>query len=138
MEIIIDNHTTLDEIQKAFNDHFSCLKLEFFVFESGAETLYSKKNMVTDRNRKVAELSHFSVPVSIRIHAKQKVSTLEKQFKREAGLEVQVFRKSGSSWIETGATDDWTLSYQNKTGMDSKLSKGNSAPPEIEFYHEQS
>jgi hypothetical protein len=30
---------------------------------------------------------------------------------------VQVFRKSGKLWIQTTATDQWTLGEQNKNAM---------------------
>jgi hypothetical protein len=31
---------------------------------------------------------------------------------------VQVFRKSGNVWLETSATDAWSLKQQNQEGMD--------------------
>jgi hypothetical protein len=33
-------------------------------------------------------------------------------------LSVQVFRKSGKSWLETTFTDGWTLKKQNQEGID--------------------
>lgn len=46
------------------------------------------------------------------------VSKLEQLFLDQFGLSVQVFRKSGSSWLETTFTDDWTLKRQNDAGME--------------------
>jgi hypothetical protein len=37
---------------------------------------------------------------------------LEKQFEEGFGLHVQVFRKSGRTWLETSVTDDLTLVEQ--------------------------
>jgi hypothetical protein len=34
------------------------------------------------------------------------------------GLSVQVFRKSGNVWLETSATDNWTLRQQNNEGAE--------------------
>ena len=34
------------------------------------------------------------------------------------GIHVQVFRKSKSLWLETTATDNWSLREQNKTGKE--------------------
>jgi hypothetical protein len=44
------------------------------------------------------------------------VSDLEHQFENDFGLYVQVFRKSGRIWLETTATDNWTLEQQNEEG----------------------
>jgi hypothetical protein len=30
------------------------------------------------------------------------------------GLDVQVFRKSGNTWLVTTKTDDWTIAEHNK------------------------
>lgn len=60
-----------------------------------------------DRKYTVAEID---------IDSRWKVSEVEELFAREAGLYVQVFRRSGSLWIETTFTDDWTLEQQNREG----------------------
>jgi hypothetical protein len=44
------------------------------------------------------------------------VEELEKSFLVKFGLNVQVFRKSGKSWLETTITDKWTLEKQNTQG----------------------
>ena len=46
------------------------------------------------------------------------VSELEAMFRDHYGLYVQVFRRSGRLWLETTATDNWTLSVQNKQGQE--------------------
>ena len=48
---------------------------------------------------------------------------LEKIFKDQFGLAVQVFRKSGNLWLETTMTDNWTLQQQNNHGKE--ISAGN-------------
>ena len=50
------------------------------------------------------------MPISI--HGNLKTSTLEKLFEEELGLHIQVYKKSNNTWIQTTATDDWTLSQQ--------------------------
>ena len=42
-----------------------------------------------------------------------KVAELENAFAKSFGFAVQVFRKSGNVWLQTTATDDWTLEEQN-------------------------
>jgi hypothetical protein len=40
------------------------------------------------------------------------VAELENQF-ANIGLNAEIFRKSGSAFIETSLTDNWTLQHQN-------------------------
>lgn len=42
------------------------------------------------------------------------VDRLETIFRKEFGISVQVFRKSGDQWLQTTSTDKWTLERQNK------------------------
>ncbi|MFO0322871.1 MAG: hypothetical protein ACK504_10635, partial [Bacteroidota bacterium] len=46
------------------------------------------------------------------------VSDLENQFAEKLKLYIQVFRKSGKSWLETTYTDSWSLKKQNQEGVD--------------------
>jgi hypothetical protein len=46
------------------------------------------------------------------------VSELENLFEDKFKLSVQVFRKSGKSWLETTFTDGWSLKKQNQEGLD--------------------
>ena len=50
------------------------------------------------------------------------------------GLHVQVFRRSGKTWLQTIRTDNWTLGQQ-----DAEAAASNQVPPtETEDdYHEQ-
>ena len=42
-----------------------------------------------------------------------KVTELEAIFWDKLGLQISVYRKTGSSMIETTLTNQWTLSHQN-------------------------
>ncbi len=44
------------------------------------------------------------------------VSELEQLFLTKYGLNAQVFRRSGNLWLQTSATDHWTLAEQNRKG----------------------
>ena len=46
------------------------------------------------------------------------VTELETMFRENFGLYVQVFRRSGKLWLETTATDSWTLTVQNDQGKE--------------------
>jgi hypothetical protein len=53
---------------------------------------------------------------SIIITPELTVSELVKQITNSYRLEIQLCRKSGRIWLETSATDSWTLEMQNKQG----------------------
>ena len=46
------------------------------------------------------------------------VNQLELLIFSKFGLAAQVFRKSGNVWLETSATDNWTLLQQNNEGAE--------------------
>ncbi|MBK6949217.1 MAG: hypothetical protein IPH16_15200 [Haliscomenobacter sp.] len=48
------------------------------------------------------------------------VREFEQAFYDTYGLNVQVFRRSGNIWIQTTATDSWTLAEQNRKGSSSE------------------
>ena len=91
MNIAINDTRVISSIQKEFNSVFPYLK-------SLAEC------------RKVHSVGE------ITIQPLMTVQSLEQIFLVEYGLGVQVFRKSGSVWLETTVTDSWTLAEQNSQG----------------------
>jgi len=105
----IDNNKSIVEIQKEFASLFPFLKIEFFknshkVFEGN-----SKKEIIHT-------ITHLNKPGEITILETMTVTELEQAFKKQFGLNIQVFRKHGNSWIETTVTDGWTLQKQNEEG----------------------
>lgn len=137
MNIIIDDSTRLVEIQKEFNTRFPYLKLEFFAFEPDEAKRFTKENLIQNTSQTLGEVRHVHIPGHIKIEGRQKVKTLEDDFRSRFGLNVQVFRKTGNSWILTSATDNWTLDEQNKMAMEMSAPE----PPFQENYddtiHEQ-
>jgi hypothetical protein len=83
----------------------------------------------------LAEIKSFKGDGKIEINQNMTVDALEHEFENTFGLYVQVFRKSGRIWLETTATDEWTLLQQNQEGKE--LSEGNREEGEIPDYHEQ-
>lgn len=138
MEILINDTCTLSEIGALFSAHFPYLKLQFYGFEPDKEKVFRKENRLTDLSKTLKEVRHNHLPGSIGINGHQKVSTLEHNFSKQYGLNVQVFRKSGETWLQTITTDDWTLAEQNKMGFDmSRDVITNQEPTDFDAYHEQ-
>ncbi len=98
---------------------------------SGTKKMYMKENTLL-----IKDIRKKGVNGTVDISPETIVHDLEEKFREEFGLNVQVFRKSGKIWLETTATDNWTLGYQNSQGQE--LDKANlSNDREETDYHEQ-
>ncbi len=121
MKLHIDHTLTIDSLQKEFNAEFPYLKLEFFS-EAHTKGKPTAGKHMHSQNLTLAEVGLDSISKFIDIPGDMPVHKLEETLKDNFGMNVQVFRKSGKIWLETTATDDWTLSYQNEQGKE--LSEG--------------
>ena len=117
MKIAINDHRKIYAIQEEFNGIFPYLKLEFFSkpHKNGGA---SPKTLVKHNNGTLGECRTVHHKGDLTIIPEMTVSDLEQNFGDVYGLGVQVFRKSGKSWLETTVTDNWTLAEQNKQGED--------------------
>ncbi len=120
INIHIEDHLTIKEIQKEFSSRFPFLKLEFFSkphqHGKGSERKYMRaQDSVLKDLRRVHSEGH------LHIEENMTVGELEDLFRDNFGLFVQVFRRSGRLWLETTATDNWTLKTQNEQGQELSL-----------------
>ncbi|MDF2449949.1 MAG: hypothetical protein K0R26_2453 [Bacteroidota bacterium] len=115
MKIAINDNRKIFAIQEEFNRIFPYLKLEFFSkpHKPGAA---SSKKLVKHSSMTLGECRTEHNKGDITIVPEMKVCELEQNFGDVYGLGVQVFRKSGRSWLETTVTDSWTLAEQNRQG----------------------
>ena len=117
MIITIEPERTISEIKEEFNVLFPFLKLEFFrtAHEEAEATQHRemiKKNMpISDISRNKKYGTFYLTPATT-------VATLEATLRDDFGLYVQVFRKSGTVWLETTVTDNLTLQTQNALGLE--------------------
>ncbi len=137
MEIKISNQSTLSQIQATFKSYFPFLKLVFFNANLDKAHLFTKENIISDNSGKLGEISHSNAEGMLNINDAQKVSDFEQHFKEQFGVHVQVFRKSGTAWLQTNATDEWTLAEQNKQGEESSVGSQGVAEDNFDEYHEQ-
>ena len=117
MEITIDQTTKLSDIQSAFCKRFPYLKIEFYNRKHAAGEGSLKENTI-DAHLTIEDLQHKKVEGVLKIDGLMKVSALEAGFADTFGLSVQVFRKSGSIWLQTTVSDLWTLAEQNQKAME--------------------
>jgi len=117
MEIIINDKRRISDIQKEFSNGYPFLKVEFFTVSHTKNKLSSLKNMIPyDRLLGSFRIMHNSG--SILMDAAKTVWEIEEEFNTKFGLYAQIFRKSGSLWIETSLTDKWSLALQNSEGCE--------------------
>lgn len=115
MNILIKDNLTISDIQKEFEHQFQFLKLMFFK-KSHKDAEGSPKKDLLSGSTKITNIRHKNGKITF--DEDTTVTELENLFKEHFGLNVQVFRKSGKSWIETTVTDKWTLKKQNDQGRE--------------------
>ncbi|MBK9637683.1 MAG: hypothetical protein IPO63_07635 [Bacteroidetes bacterium] len=117
LKILISDERKLIEIQKDFNSYFPFLKLEFFKAPHKIGE-GSSKSLLLDANKLVREIRNNRPESHLEINSGMTVNQLELLIFSDFGLAAQVFRKSGNVWLETSATDNWTLLQQNNEGAE--------------------
>jgi hypothetical protein len=101
------------DIQKAFNEEYPYLKIEFFRRKHGMQQLSPKKEKLDPFT--IIPLSNgYAKNWSLDAGKEITVGEFEKECWEKTGVAVQVFRKSRNLWIETSLTDNWTLQKQNE------------------------
>jgi hypothetical protein len=115
MKITINDKRKIFAIQEAFSEMFPYLKLEFYVKPSKSGGASPKKFMRSS-SKTIGECRTVNSNGTLTILPKMRITDLEQGFSDTFGLAVQVFRKSGSNWIETSSTVNWTLEEENRAG----------------------
>jgi hypothetical protein len=114
MKISLNKNQKINQIQQEFNSFFPYLKIEFFNSLHKIGDVTANKFMI-ENNKIIGEYIKNGDIENMAIDPKMTVSNFEENFKK-LGIGVQVYRKSGNLWLETGATDSWTLEVQNQEG----------------------
>ena len=103
---------TLKETQDEFNSAYSFLRIEFY---RNTEPGFARRHLNNSMLMTAAGLKQNG---DIEINDQMTVGQLEKAFREKFGLQVQVSRRSGTLWLETTMTDNWTLKQQNDHGRE--------------------
>jgi hypothetical protein len=107
--------TIVQSIFDEFNKQFPFLRLEFYT-NAHADTMGSKSNDQVSHHILLEKLNPALTEAEFIIDPEMTVSDFEKMMKEKYQLYVQVFRKSSDIWLQTSATDHWTLQKQNGKG----------------------
>ncbi len=96
----------MKKIQQVFSEVYPYLRLEFS--NSASEKTFRTKRMsISDPNCFLD---------NIRKSGQRTIREVEEEIRDCFQVPVQVLRKTGSVWVETTYTQDWTLEQQNKEG----------------------
>lgn len=112
MVLHISQSRTLKETQDEFNSAYSFLRIEFY---RNSDPGFARRHLNNSMLLKAAGLKHNG---DIEISDLMTVGQLEDIFSQQFGLQVQVSRRSGTLWLETTMTDNWTLKQQNDHGRE--------------------
>lgn len=111
----ISANTRVQDVFNQFNQLFPFLRLEFYKRphqdNEGSEIRdqISHETLLGSLNPKLVDKSFV-------VNPEITVAEFEKMMSDEFGLNVQVFRKSAGIWLQTTATDGWSLEKQNGKG----------------------
>lgn len=118
------------ELQHEFNHAFPFLRLEFFRIhriEAAADAMQVVTKTSLLRAAGVKSCGY------VMITAQTTVAELITQLKENYGLIAQVIRQSGTVWLETTMTEEWTLVRQNEHGRELSSSSPLHKSPEADF-----
>ncbi|WP_304235219.1 hypothetical protein [Jiulongibacter sediminis] len=107
-QLIINDSLSLKELKQSFKTLYPFLELE----------LYRKGKLLNgrDENKLLGSFSKESLGKGFAIEPAMSINDLEQAFDKKLGLKATVYRKMGSSLIETSFTSAWSLYYQNIKG----------------------
>lgn len=111
----ITDEKRIIDIQSGFNHLFPYLKVEFYK-SPHKEGEGTEQSSILDPYTKIRAASQKDSSGELKINEEMKVAELEKMLAEQFGLNAQVFRKSQGLWLQTTATDNWTLKQQNESG----------------------
>jgi hypothetical protein len=117
MKIEVKANKTIQEFKNEFHSFFPFLKVEFFS-SSHRNNEASHVSDMLPFTLKFEKVQSFKKEGFLSFNENTTVAHLEQFLWNEFGLSIQVFRKSGTVWIETSLTDSWTLFKQNSEAED--------------------
>jgi hypothetical protein len=114
----IDPKLSIQEVIEQFSKVYPGLKLELYSkeHEPGKGT---SQDLILDHSMKLGDVNPSISSEDLALDPQMTVAELENVFKSHFGLNVQVFRRSNKLWLQTSATDKWTLEVQNRKGLHS-------------------
>jgi hypothetical protein len=120
MNLSISPERTMGELQAEFAEAFPGLRLAFFSKPHRAYKGSAAKFLIQDKSMPLRDLSPHIKTGYLLLEPEMVVWQVERLFEEEYHLHVQIFRKSGRTWLETSVTDDLTLEQQQAKAIASE------------------
>jgi len=114
----INPELSIEALISEFSNQYPGLKMELYS-QSHEEGENSAQSAIIDHQQKLGDVNPEIDSSDLMIDPQMTVAELEGKFKDIYGLNVQVFRRSNQLWLQTSATDNWTLEVQNRKGLHS-------------------
>ena len=111
---------TIEQFRQEFRQTFPKLDIRFYQHAHQKKD-GSSADDVYDSSLKFSEIGLKSVSGAIDISPDHTVAEVESDIEKLYGLHAQVFRKSGSAWLQTTSTDGWTLAKQVQKANQSEI-----------------
>ena len=104
----------IGDVQHDFTQAYPFLKIDFYKINGKAKYTTAEKldKLVSMRSCNILREGELVVSDVMT------VLELERSFRENFGVYAQVSRKSGTLWLETTMTDNWTLKQQNDHGRE--------------------
>ena len=115
MKIEITDHRKIYTVQKEFSQLFPFLKIEFYAKPNTSDGKSSSK-LVRHAAKNLGSCRTIHTKGTITLSPNMTVNQLRSIFFERYGLTIKVSRMSGSEWINTDDTEQWTLEKQNRQG----------------------
>ena len=135
MKIIIEKQSTVGAVKQQFCSVFPFLKLEVFK-KNTTHGHTSLEQTVAPDTAFIQDIQPLVCTGSLEFDHNTRVCDVESELASRFLLTAQVFRRSKNVWLETSATDNWTLGQQNEHGKNMTEHPANPAE-EIEDYELQ-
>ena len=138
MQMHIAPTRQVSELQLEFNNAFPFLRIEFFRPAEGNSLKHPTINKLPATTQ-VGNCQLVKTEGDIIITEETRVGDLENKLLKEFSLNVQVFRRSGTIWLETTMTDKWTLKQQNDHGREISSERNtpqNDGPTDYELHRD--
>ena len=119
--MLITDEKTVAQIKEEFHKKFPGLKIEFYKTEHRKYKASSDDDMIAS-HFKIGEVRNIHNSKDFKVNPESTVAEIESTLADVFGLNVQIYRRSNTLWLQTSATDDWTLEKQNAKGLRSMQS----------------
>lgn len=118
MKVQITVNKTLGDIKKEFTEAWPHLMLGFYSKAHAENKGSNAKFMITDDHLTVGELgAGIKEDATLTLEANMPVREVERLLEEIFGLHTQIFRHSGSVWLQTTVSDKLTLEQQEERGI---------------------